>query len=146
MVAALTCHLQALGLGELTHCLRLCSKILSKVQPPLVSPLALPSGPQAQGLSNSTGNPSNSARDKSRDKEDKRVRKTLYINWELEVGSVKCHVFPRHFNRHKIRVFVHFSGQLEMKIPHKHQNKSDATAMPTSDFEKHCQLIISFCL
>uniref|UniRef100_A0A3B4U3Z4 DOP1 leucine zipper like protein A n=1 Tax=Seriola dumerili TaxID=41447 RepID=A0A3B4U3Z4_SERDU len=44
MVAALTCHLQALGLGELTHCLRLCSKILSKVQPPLVSPLALPSG------------------------------------------------------------------------------------------------------
>uniref|UniRef100_A0A665VI71 DOP1 leucine zipper like protein A n=1 Tax=Echeneis naucrates TaxID=173247 RepID=A0A665VI71_ECHNA len=43
MVAALTCHLQALGLGELTHCLRLCSKILSKVQPPLVSPLALPS-------------------------------------------------------------------------------------------------------
>uniref|UniRef100_A0A3Q1FFB4 DOP1 leucine zipper like protein A n=1 Tax=Acanthochromis polyacanthus TaxID=80966 RepID=A0A3Q1FFB4_9TELE len=53
MVAALTCHLQALGLGELTHCLRLCSKILSKVQPPLVSPLALPSGPQPQGLSNS---------------------------------------------------------------------------------------------
>uniref|UniRef100_A0A667Y4N1 DOP1 leucine zipper like protein A n=1 Tax=Myripristis murdjan TaxID=586833 RepID=A0A667Y4N1_9TELE len=47
MVAALTSHLQALGLGELTHCLRLCSKILSKVQPPLVSPLALPSGPQA---------------------------------------------------------------------------------------------------
>uniref|UniRef100_A0A8C2ZI72 DOP1 leucine zipper like protein A n=1 Tax=Cyclopterus lumpus TaxID=8103 RepID=A0A8C2ZI72_CYCLU len=46
MVAALTGHLQALGLGELTHCLRLCSKILSKVQPPLVSPLALPSGPQ----------------------------------------------------------------------------------------------------
>uniref|UniRef100_A0A8D0AEA6 DOP1 leucine zipper like protein A n=1 Tax=Sander lucioperca TaxID=283035 RepID=A0A8D0AEA6_SANLU len=46
MVAALTCHLQALGLGELTHCLRLCSKILSKVQPPLVSPLALPPGPQ----------------------------------------------------------------------------------------------------
>uniref|UniRef100_A0A8C4E9J9 DOP1 leucine zipper like protein A n=1 Tax=Dicentrarchus labrax TaxID=13489 RepID=A0A8C4E9J9_DICLA len=40
MVAALTSHLQSLGLGELTHCLRLCSKILSKVQPPLVSPLA----------------------------------------------------------------------------------------------------------
>ncbi|KAF7656791.1 hypothetical protein LDENG_00036360 [Lucifuga dentata] len=70
MVAALTCHLQALGLGELTHCLRLCSKILSKVQPPLVSPLALPSGPQAQGLSNST-TPSTTARDKNRDKEDK---------------------------------------------------------------------------
>ncbi|XP_044214772.1 protein dopey-1 isoform X1 [Thunnus albacares] len=66
MVAALTGHLQALGLGELTHCLRLCSKILSKVQPPLVSPLALPSGPQAQGLSNS-------ARDKTREKEDKRA-------------------------------------------------------------------------
>uniref|UniRef100_A0A3Q3EAX4 DOP1 leucine zipper like protein A n=1 Tax=Labrus bergylta TaxID=56723 RepID=A0A3Q3EAX4_9LABR len=47
MVAALTCHLQTLGLGELTHCLRLCSKILSKVQPPLVSPLALPSVPGA---------------------------------------------------------------------------------------------------
>ncbi|KAK2844177.1 hypothetical protein Q5P01_010836 [Channa striata] len=70
MVAALTCHLQALGLGELTHCLRLCSKILSKVQPPLVSPLALPSGPQAQGLSSSTTNHLNSARDKSKDKED----------------------------------------------------------------------------
>ncbi|XP_053182783.1 protein dopey-1 isoform X1 [Scomber japonicus] len=65
MVAALTGHLQALGLGELTHCLRLCSKILSKVQPPLVSPLALPSGPQTQSLSNS-------AREKTRDKEDKR--------------------------------------------------------------------------
>lgn len=73
MVAALTCHLQALGLGELTHCLRLCSKILSKVQPPLVSPLALPSGPQAQGLSSSIGKPSNSARDKNRDTEDKQV-------------------------------------------------------------------------
>ncbi|XP_051576634.1 protein dopey-1-like isoform X4 [Myxocyprinus asiaticus] len=47
MVSALTTHLQALGLGELTHCLRLCSKILSKVQPPLVSPLALPSGPSS---------------------------------------------------------------------------------------------------
>ncbi|XP_051999915.1 protein dopey-1-like isoform X1 [Xyrauchen texanus] len=45
MVSALTTHLQALGLREITHCLRLCSKILSKVQPPLVSPLALPSGP-----------------------------------------------------------------------------------------------------
>ncbi|KAJ8290895.1 hypothetical protein GJAV_G00018940 [Gymnothorax javanicus] len=42
MVSALTSHLQALQLGELTHCLRLCSKILSKVQPPLVSPLTLP--------------------------------------------------------------------------------------------------------
>ncbi|MBN3318093.1 DOP1 protein, partial [Atractosteus spatula] len=38
MVSALTSHLQALGLSELTDCLRLCSKILSKVQPPLVSP------------------------------------------------------------------------------------------------------------
>ncbi|XP_064198494.1 protein dopey-1 [Anguilla rostrata] len=44
MVSALTSHLQALQLGELTHCLRLCSKILSKVQPPLVSPLTLPPG------------------------------------------------------------------------------------------------------
>uniref|UniRef100_A0A8C2ZJT3 DOP1 leucine zipper like protein A n=1 Tax=Cyclopterus lumpus TaxID=8103 RepID=A0A8C2ZJT3_CYCLU len=59
MVAALTGHLQALGLGELTHCLRLCSKILSKVQPPLVSPLALPSGPQ--GLANPADDRSNSA-------------------------------------------------------------------------------------
>ncbi|CAJ1061967.1 protein dopey-1 isoform X2 [Xyrichtys novacula] len=73
MVAALTCHLQTLGLGELTHCLRLCSKILSKVQPPLVSPLALPSGSQAQGLSTSTSNLSNSARDKCKEKEDKQV-------------------------------------------------------------------------
>ncbi|KAK9513344.1 hypothetical protein VZT92_026884 [Zoarces viviparus] len=67
MVAALTGHLQALGLGELTHCLRLCSKILSKVQPPLVSPLALPSGPQGHA------NRSNSASDKSRGKEDKQA-------------------------------------------------------------------------
>uniref|UniRef100_A0A4W6E628 DOP1 leucine zipper like protein A n=1 Tax=Lates calcarifer TaxID=8187 RepID=A0A4W6E628_LATCA len=51
MVAALTCHLQALGLGELTHCLRLCSKILSKVQPPLVSPLTLPSSSQSSKTS-----------------------------------------------------------------------------------------------
>ncbi|XP_026868324.2 protein dopey-1 isoform X2 [Electrophorus electricus] len=43
MVCALTAHLQALCLGEITHCLRLCSKILGKVQPPLVSPLGLPS-------------------------------------------------------------------------------------------------------
>uniref|UniRef100_A0A665VI94 DOP1 leucine zipper like protein A n=1 Tax=Echeneis naucrates TaxID=173247 RepID=A0A665VI94_ECHNA len=73
MVAALTCHLQALGLGELTHCLRLCSKILSKVQPPLVSPLALPSGSHAQGHSNSNGNCSTSARDKNKEKEDKQA-------------------------------------------------------------------------
>ncbi|XP_015243900.1 PREDICTED: protein dopey-1 isoform X2 [Cyprinodon variegatus] len=65
MVAALTCHLQALGLGELTHCLRLCSKILSKVQPPLVSPLALPASPQARS--------SNSARSKRSEAEDKQV-------------------------------------------------------------------------
>ncbi|XP_059195369.1 protein dopey-1 isoform X1 [Centropristis striata] len=81
MVAALTCHLQALGLGELTHCLRLCSKILSKVQPPLVSPLALPSGPQAQGRSNVTGN--RSAKDRSRDKEDKRVLSEVPGNGEV---------------------------------------------------------------
>ncbi|XP_056141644.1 protein dopey-1 [Lampris incognitus] len=72
MVAALTSHLQALGLGELTHCLRLCSKILSKVQPPLVSPLSLPSGPQAQGLSTSTTTTPATARDKAGDKEDER--------------------------------------------------------------------------
>lgn len=77
MVAALTCHLQSLGLGELTHCLRLCSKILSKVQPPLVSPLALPPGPQAQGLSSSPGNASNAAQDKNRDTEDKQVIKVF---------------------------------------------------------------------
>ncbi|XP_024861036.1 protein dopey-1 isoform X1 [Kryptolebias marmoratus] len=71
MVAALTAHLQALGLGELTQCLRLCSKILSKVQPPLVSPLALPASPQAQGLPKSAGS-SSSAWDRSRDGEDKR--------------------------------------------------------------------------
>ncbi|KAL4657446.1 protein dopey-1 isoform X1 [Arapaima gigas] len=45
MVSALTSNLEALELGELTHCLRLCSKILSKVQPPLVSPLAATQGP-----------------------------------------------------------------------------------------------------
>ncbi|XP_039603504.1 protein dopey-1 isoform X2 [Polypterus senegalus] len=38
MVSALTSHLQALQLSELTYSLQLCSKILSKVQPPLVSP------------------------------------------------------------------------------------------------------------
>nr|XP_057908962.1 protein dopey-1 isoform X3 [Doryrhamphus excisus] len=63
MVAALTCHLQTLGLRELTHCLRLCSKILSKVQPPLVSPLALPTTPQVQGFSNSPGSASDSAKE-----------------------------------------------------------------------------------
>ncbi|KAM3873118.1 protein DOP1A isoform 1-T1 [Diretmus argenteus] len=76
MVAALTSNLQALGLGELTHCLRLCSKILSKVQPPLVSPLALPSGPQAQSLSTTTTTTTCSsamARDKAADKDDKRA-------------------------------------------------------------------------
>ncbi|XP_076006410.1 protein DOP1A [Genypterus blacodes] len=73
MVAALTGHLQALGLGELTHCLRLCSKILSKVQPPLVSPLSLPSGPQGQGFNNSTSTSSATARDKITDKEDKQA-------------------------------------------------------------------------
>ncbi|XP_071998137.1 protein DOP1A isoform X2 [Engystomops pustulosus] len=37
MISALTSHLQALDLRELTDSLRLCSKILSKVQPPLLS-------------------------------------------------------------------------------------------------------------
>ncbi|XP_072250916.1 protein DOP1A isoform X2 [Leuresthes tenuis] len=86
MVAALTGHLQALGLEELTHCLRLCSKILSKVQPPLVSPLALPTGPQAQGLSSSTSNPLTSARDESRDVEERRSHSsTLEIPGSGEV-------------------------------------------------------------
>nr|XP_061789665.1 protein dopey-1-like [Nerophis lumbriciformis] len=67
MVAALTSHLQTLGLGELTHCLRLCSKILSKVQPPLVSPLALSSSPQVQILSSSYGNSSESTQDQISD-------------------------------------------------------------------------------
>ncbi|XP_071399581.1 protein DOP1A [Centroberyx affinis] len=85
MVAALTSHLQALGLRELTHCLRLCSKILSKVQPPLVSPLALPSGPQTQGLSNPTAAPSATARDRTGDKEDKRLPATLELPGSGEV-------------------------------------------------------------
>uniref|UniRef100_A0A672QY24 DOP1 leucine zipper like protein A n=1 Tax=Sinocyclocheilus grahami TaxID=75366 RepID=A0A672QY24_SINGR len=63
MVSALTTHLQALGLRELTHCLRLCSKILSKVQPPLVSPLVLPSGPSSAATTPS-----------AKDKDEKRVR------------------------------------------------------------------------
>ncbi|XP_061632895.1 protein dopey-1 isoform X3 [Phyllopteryx taeniolatus] len=67
MVAALTCHLQTLGLGELTHCLCLCSKILSKVQPPLVSPLALPKSTQGQGLSGFRGNSSDVIKDKNDD-------------------------------------------------------------------------------
>ncbi|XP_053566454.1 protein dopey-1 isoform X1 [Bombina bombina] len=37
MISALSSHLQALDLRELTDSLRLCSKILSKVQPPLLS-------------------------------------------------------------------------------------------------------------
>uniref|UniRef100_A0AAV2MB45 Uncharacterized protein n=1 Tax=Knipowitschia caucasica TaxID=637954 RepID=A0AAV2MB45_KNICA len=69
MVAALTAHLQVLGLGELTHCLRLCSKILSKVQPPLVSPLVVPPGSQAPGISNPTTAPSHSAVQTPKDKE-----------------------------------------------------------------------------
>ncbi|XP_072317403.1 protein DOP1A [Eucyclogobius newberryi] len=73
MVAALTAHLQALGLGELTHCLRLCSKILSKVQPPLVSPLVLPPGPQASGISNLNTAPSHSASDRPKDMDEKRT-------------------------------------------------------------------------
>ncbi|XP_068611314.1 protein dopey-1 [Brachionichthys hirsutus] len=76
MVAALTGHLQALDLRELTYCLRLCSKILSKVQPPLVSPLALPSGPRAQSLANSNGNPSNSSGERNGDKAGKQALPT----------------------------------------------------------------------
>lgn len=85
MVAALTSHLQAIGLGELTHCLRLCSKILSKVQPPLVSPLTLPSGHQVQGLSSSTNNPLNSAREKDRVKVSKssiRIKSNTFLYHE----------------------------------------------------------------
>lgn len=62
MVSALTTHLQALGLRELTHCLRLCSKILSKVQPPLVSPLKLAPGPSSTGTTPS-----------ARDKDEKMI-------------------------------------------------------------------------
>ena len=64
MVAALTTHLQALGLEELTHCLCLCSKILSKVQPPLVSPLSLPPlpGSRAQGHATPATTPTTSTK------------------------------------------------------------------------------------
>ncbi|XP_066558430.1 protein dopey-1 isoform X2 [Amia ocellicauda] len=55
MVSALTSHLQALGLAELTDCLRLCSKILSKVQPPLVSPGAEGSLQFSVGKASSVG-------------------------------------------------------------------------------------------
>ncbi|XP_054637184.1 protein dopey-1 isoform X6 [Dunckerocampus dactyliophorus] len=84
MVAALTCHLQTLGLGELTHCLRLCSKILSKVQPPLVSPLALPTTPQVQGFSSSPGNASDFA------KENKRDTKNLPVPLEISGSGDMC--------------------------------------------------------
>ncbi|KAK7886470.1 hypothetical protein WMY93_026091 [Mugilogobius chulae] len=73
MLAALTAHLQALGLGELTHCLRLCSKILSKVQPPLVSPLVLPSGPETPGISNLNSVSSYSPSGRPKDKEEKQI-------------------------------------------------------------------------
>ncbi|XP_067093972.1 protein dopey-1 [Osmerus mordax] len=76
MVAALTGQLPSLGLGELTHCLRLCSKILSKVQPPLVSPLALPpAGPAGSKAPTS-----------ARDKEERRpLPTTLELPEEGEV-------------------------------------------------------------
>ncbi|XP_041109188.1 protein dopey-1-like isoform X1 [Polyodon spathula] len=61
MVSALTSHLQALGLAELTDCLRLCSKILSKVQPPLVSP-------EAEGSLPFTAGQPSSAREKEEKK------------------------------------------------------------------------------
>ncbi|KAL2084817.1 hypothetical protein ACEWY4_020335 [Coilia grayii] len=61
MVSALTAHLPALGLAELTHCLRLCSKILSKVQPPLVSPLTLPQATASSSSAASTPTPTPTA-------------------------------------------------------------------------------------
>ncbi|KAK1171168.1 protein dopey-1-like isoform X2 [Acipenser oxyrinchus oxyrinchus] len=61
MVSALTSHLQALGLAELTDCLRLSSKILSKVQPPLVSP-------EAEGSLPFTAVPPSCAREKEEKK------------------------------------------------------------------------------
>lgn len=83
MVCALTSHLQTLGLGELTQCLRLCSKILSKVQPPLVSPLALPQGSAtataAVSPSTPTPTPTPTAAPPARDSEDKRVRNSLWV-------------------------------------------------------------------
>ncbi|XP_075718190.1 protein DOP1A isoform X5 [Rhinoderma darwinii] len=59
MISALTCHLQALDLNELTDSLRLCSKILSKVQPPL--------------LSEGTFQPPSGQNASSKDKEDKKL-------------------------------------------------------------------------
>ncbi|XP_042561092.1 LOW QUALITY PROTEIN: protein dopey-1 [Clupea harengus] len=86
MVSALTAHLQALGLGELTHCLRLCSKILSKVQPPLVSPLALPHGSAATTTPTSTPTPTPSMA--PQDREDKRS-----VPSSLELPGVPGEVF-----------------------------------------------------
>ncbi|MGH0168758.1 UNVERIFIED_CONTAM: hypothetical protein FKN15_064776 [Acipenser sinensis] len=71
MVSALTSHLQALGLTELTDCLRLCSKILSKVQPPLVSP------EEEGSLPFTAGQPSS-----AREKEEKKI-----IPFSLENAS-----------------------------------------------------------
>jgi hypothetical protein len=90
MVAALTGHLQALGLEELTHCLCLCSKILSKVQPPLVSPLSLPPlrGSRAQGHGAPANTPTTSTTQdmaggegngQVRQKRDKIRKRTLYF-------------------------------------------------------------------
>ncbi|KAM3614986.1 uncharacterized protein V6R79_021820 [Siganus canaliculatus] len=111
MVAALTGHLQALGLGELTHCLRLCSKILSKVQPPLVSPLALPSGNPAQGLSKSSSNSLNSAKDKSKDKEDKRALSTpLELAGSGEVFEERENASSTHRSESGFTDFVQYQG------------------------------------
>lgn len=74
MVAALTCHLQVLGLAELTHCLRLCSKILSKVQPPLVSPLTL-----SGSLASSTSNTLNSARERTKEKVNQILKRNSFL-------------------------------------------------------------------
>ncbi|XP_032373683.1 protein dopey-1 isoform X4 [Etheostoma spectabile] len=117
MVAALTCHLQALGLGELTHCLRLCSKILSKVQPPLVSPLVLPPGPQAQGRSSSNGNRSNPARDK----EDKwqALPATLELPGSREVFEDGENPPSSRSSESGFTDFVQYQGDgLEEQTPH----------------------------
>uniref|UniRef100_A0A8C1L0P7 DOP1 leucine zipper like protein A n=1 Tax=Cyprinus carpio TaxID=7962 RepID=A0A8C1L0P7_CYPCA len=92
MVSALTTHLQALGLRELTHCLRLCSKILSKVQPPLVSPLVLPSGP-----------PSAATTPTARDKDEKRDKPVMQCCLEHFQQFLSC----------LVRLYITPGGQTE---------------------------------
>ncbi|XP_048116315.1 protein dopey-1 isoform X4 [Alosa alosa] len=89
MVCALTAHLQSLGLGELTHCLRLCSKILSKVQPPLVSPLSLPQGSAATAAPTpTTPTPTSSTAPPALCREDRRS-----LPSSLELPAVPGEVF-----------------------------------------------------